>query len=211
MSFGLGNVVALGRHGLGGMAAGALGGAFGGLGGLLMGQSGAGPAINLFNKLSLQQQQMMNKSAGFQQLGINALQRGYGQARTAATQAGGQAKQESRDIATQALGGAQNSAVSRGLFNTSTFDAASRGIGSDLMRHLASIDAMTSQQLGNIDMAQAGGLAAGYGQMGSLFGQYAQQQNQMGMGLMGVVGQPTQGILGPLLQMGGMAMGGGMI
>lgn len=184
------------------------------LGNLLFGQSGAGPAINLFNKLSMQQQQMLNKSVGFQQLGINGLQQGFQGARTAATQASGVAKQESRDIATQALGSASNSAVSRGLYNTSTFDAASRGIGADLMRHLASIDAMTSQQLGQIDMSQAGSMAAGYGQMGNLYQQFAQQQNQMGMGLMGIVGQQQQGILGPLLGAAGtyfglQGMGGG--
>jgi len=174
---------------------------------LLLGTSGAGPAINLFNKLSQQQQQMLNRAVGFQQLGMNSLQRGFDSSRTAAKQASGVAKQESRDIATQALVGAQNSAVSRGLFNTSTFDAANRGIGADLMRHLASIDAMTSQQLGGIDAAQAGSMAAGYGQMGNLFSQFGQNQAQMGMGLMGIVGQPTQGILGPLLNMGGMALG----
>lgn len=181
----------------------------GSVGNLLFGQSGAGPAINLFNKLSQQQQQMLNRSVGFQQLGINALQRGYGQARAGVNQASGAAKQESRDIATAALGSAQNSAVSRGLFNTSTYDAVNRGIGSDLMRHLASIDAMTGQQLGALDTAQAGGLAAGYGQMGNLFQQFGAQQTALGGGLMGIVGQPTPGILGPLLQGAGMGLGMG--
>lgn len=189
---------------------GALGNPFGGgLGNLLFGQSGAGPSLALFNKLSMQQQQMLNKAVGFQQLGINGLQGGFDQARTATTQASGVAKQQSRDIATSALGAAQNSAVSRGLGNTSTFDAVNRGIGSDLMRHLAGIDAMTSQQLGGLDIQQAGAKAAAYGQMGNLYSQFGQSQNALGSQLMGIVGQNRPGILGPLLSMAGMAMGAG--
>ena len=179
------------------------------LGKLLFGQSGAGPAIGLFNKLSMQQGQMLNRAVGFQQLGLNALQGGFDQARTGIKQSSGAAKQESRDIAAQALGSASNSAVGRGLFNTSTFDAANRGIGSDLMRSLAHIDAMTSQNLGQLQTAQAGSLAAGYGRMGDLFSQFGQSQNQLGSSLLPYVGQGSQGILGPLLNMGGMALGMG--
>lgn len=179
---------------------------FGGMKDLLLGTSGVGPSINLFNKLSAQQQQMLNRAVGLQQLGINGLQGGFDKARTAATQAAGAAKQQSRDMATQALGATKNSAIGRGLFNTSTFDAANRGIGSDLMRHLASIDAMTSQQLGALDTAQAGAQAAGYGQMGNLYTQFGQNQAALAGPLFGAIGQGTPGILGPLLGMGGMAI-----
>jgi len=184
-------------------------GAAKGLGGLLMGQSGAGAQMGLFNKLSAQQQQMLNKAVGFQQLGMNGIQGGFDQARTGVKQASGVAKQQSRDIATSALGATQNSAVGRGLMNTSTFDAANRGIGSDLMRHLASIDAMTSGQLGQLDTQQAGAMAAGYSQLGNLYTQFGQNQNALAQPLMQTLGQGTPGLLGPLLQIGGMAMGMG--
>lgn len=190
---------------VGGATMGMFGG--GGLKDLMLGTSGVGPSLALFNKLSAQQQMMLNKAVGYQQLGMNGLATGFNQARTATQQQAGVAKQQSRDIATQALGSAQGSAVSRGLTNTSTFDAANRGIGSDLMRHLASIDAMTSQQLGQIDMSQAVAMAAGYGQMGNLFTQFGQNQNALAAPLFGVMGQGTPGILGPLLQVGGMMAG----
>lgn len=177
------------------------------LGHLLFGQSGAGASINLFNKLSMQQQQMLNQAVGFQQLGINQLGGAFDQASKAATQQAGAAKQESRDIATSALGASQNSAIGRGLFNTSTFDAVNRGIGSDLMRHLSMIDAMAGQQQGQIAMARGNALNQAYGQMGGLYSAFGQNQAALAQPLFGVVGQGQPGILGPLIGAAGTYFG----
>ena len=184
------------------------------LGDLLFGKSGIGPSINLFNKLSLQQQQMLNKAVGFQQLGLNQIGGAYGQARAAVQQSKGAAKTEARDAGTQAYGATANSAVSRGLTNTSSLDAANRGIGSDLAKHMAWIDAQAGQALGSLDIAQAGQLNQGYGQMGNLYTMFGQQNAAMAGPLMQQLAQGQPGILGPLLGAAGtyfgmQGMGGG--
>lgn len=164
----------------------------------LFGAKQTGPnfsqAINLFNTLSLQQQQMLNKAVAFNQLGINKLSGAFDRARTGVKQSAGVSKQGVREQSTQALAGAQNSAVSRGLYNTSTFDAASRGIGSDLAKHLAWIDSQESNALGQLDTAQAGAEAAGYGHLGSLFSQFGANQAALaGPLFQGMVGAGAKG------------------
>jgi hypothetical protein len=191
-----------------------MGNFFSDLGGTLMGQSGIGPSISLFNKLSLQQQQMLNKALGMQQLGINQIQGGFDAARKGVNQAKGAAKTEAKDSGAQAYGAAANSAVSRGLTNTSSLDAVNRGIGSDLAKHMAWIDAQAGQQLGALDVGQAQALNQGYGQMGQLYSQFGQQNAALAGPLMQQLAQGQPGILGPLLGAAGTyfglaGMGGG--
>lgn len=181
-----------------------MGGLLGGVGKVLFGQSGVGPSINLFNKLSLQQQQMLNNAVGLGQLGINQIQGGFDKARTAVTQAKGVATTDAKDAATQAYGATANSAVSRGLTNTSTLDAANRGVGSDLAKHIAWIDANAGQQTGALDIGQANAMNQGYQGLGQLYTQFGQNNAALAGPLMAQIGQGQPGILGPLLQTGGM-------
>lgn len=180
----------------------------GGLGGLkeLMLGPGLKPSYSLFNKISQQQQFANNKAAGYQTLGLNALARGFGNARTGVKQGSGVAKGEARDVAEQQQGAVQNSLVGRGLYGTNALESASRGIGSDLAKHLAWIDASTSDALGGIDMAEASALNQGYGGLASLATGFGEQQTALGGMLFPTLGN-QQGLLGPLLGVAGKAIG----
>lgn len=175
---------------------------FGGLKDVLFGQSGVGPSIKLFNQLSLQQSQMLNNALGLQSLGLNRVGASFDKARTGINQAKGVAQTEAKDMATQAAGAASNSNVSRGITNTSTVPAISRGIGSDLAKHLAWIDANASQALGGLDVAQGQALNQGYQNMGQLFTQFGQNNAALAGPLMAQIAAGQPGILGPLLNAG---------
>ncbi len=171
----------------------------------LFGKSGLGPSINLFNRLSLQQQQMLNNAVGLGQLGINKVGASFDKARVGVQQAKGAAKTEARDVATQAAGAASNAAVSRGITNTSTVPAISRGIGSDLAKHIAWIDAKSAEALGGLDVAEGQATSAGYNNLGQLFTQFGQSNAMLASPIMQQLAQGQPGILGPLLNFGGMA------
>lgn len=171
-----------------------------------------GQAINLFNTLSQQQHQMLNKAVAFNQLGINKIAGGFGTAKTGVKQAAGATRQAARDQAQKSMASAQSSAISRGIYNTSTFDAANRGIGSDLAKHLAWIDAQESGTIGGLETAQAGAEASGYAHIGQLFNQFGANQAAMagplfqGMTQAGAQGTKKGGGLGDILgAIGGIA------
>ena len=182
------------------------GGALKGLGGLLMGKSGLGPSINLFNTLSLQQQQMLNNAIGLGQLGINKVGASFDKARAGVNQAKGAATTEARDAGVQAAGAASNNAVSRGITNTSTIPAVSRGIGSDLAKHIAWLDSQASSALGGLDVAEGQSLNAGYNNLGQLYTQFGQNNAALASPIMAQLAQGQPGILGPLATFGGLAM-----
>lgn len=178
---------------------------------LLFGTSGAGPSVNLFNQLSLQQQQMLNQALGLAQVGYGQIAGGFAGARSAAKQAKGEAKADVRSAATQTGAAVTNSAVSRGTSGVSTSEAALRGVGSDLARHLAWIDTRAGDVLGDIDIQEAMAKMQGLNLQGNLFTQFGAQNADLARSLFPVVGQGSPGILGPVLGAAGMAGGFGKL
>lgn len=152
-----------------------------GLGGLLGGLfAGKGPnldaATGLYNQLAQNQQQNYIKAQGFQNLGLQALMQGYGTAAKGISAGASSAKMDANAVGQQAQAANQQSAVNRGVYNTSTFDMGSRGISSDLARHLAAIDTATQQAQGQLETQKAGAVANSYAGMAGLASNSSNQQ-----------------------------------
>lgn len=168
-----------------------------GLGGLLGGLlAGKGPnldaATSLYNQLAQSQQQNYIKAQGFQNLGLQALMKGYGTASKGIAAGGASAKTDARAVGDQAQAANQQSAINRGVYNTSTFDMGSRGISSDLARHLAAIDAATQQAQGGLEMQKAGAVANSYAGMAGLASNSSNQQANLFGPMAGLYGQMFQ-------------------
>lgn len=190
-----------------------------GLGGLLGGiAAGPGPnidaAVNLYNQLSAGQQAQYLKAQGFQNLGLQALMRGFGTAQKGIQAGASSSKMDLNAQGQQAQAANQQSAINRGVYNTSTFDMGARGISSDLARHMAAIDAQTQQALGGLETQKAGAIAGSYAGMAGLASNLSNQQAALWGPMAGLYGDmfkaQTQGhqqAAGGLGALGG-ALGG---
>lgn len=176
----------------------------GGLQSLLLGP-GLGPTYAHFNKISALQQFQANKANAYQTMGLNALARGFGKAKTAVSQGAGVAKQSVQDVAQKTGAAAQENRIGRGLYGTNALESANRGIGSDLAKHLAWIDAQAGEALGGLETEEASAMAHGYGGLASLAQGFGEQQTALGASLFPYLQQ--QGLLGPLLGIGGQILG----
>ena len=71
--------------------------------------------------------------------------------------------------------------VSRGLYGTTAYDAAARGISSDTSRTLAGIDAELAQARASLKMSAAPGLAGARYQIGNLYLERAAEARNLKM------------------------------
>ena len=109
---------------------------------------------------------------------------GYAQARRGLTATGAQAKQGIADRGTQQLAASSQSAASRGLYNTTALDAASRGIHADTSRALAGVDESIGQMLSNLELNKVGAKASAYSALSNF--QLQKYQNKR-LGIMDLV------------------------
>jgi hypothetical protein len=147
---------------------------------------------NLFNQLSQGQQQQYLKAQGFQNLGLQSLMKGYGAASKGIAAGASSSKMDANAVGQQAQAANQQSAINRGVYNTSTFDMGSRGISSDLARHLASIDAATQQAQGALDVSKANAIAGSYAGSAGLASNLSNQQASLFGPMAGAYGQLLQ-------------------
>lgn len=123
-------------------------------------------ALGLWNKLGSQQEQAYNRAGGYYSQMLPSINKGYGAAKSNLFSAGNQAKLGIMDRGKQDLAGSQQSLASRGLYNSTAFDAASRGIHADTSRALASVDENLGQLLANLQIGQGQAQAGAYSQLG---------------------------------------------
>ena len=148
------------------------------LGGLL--GSGNDPAkkqMKHMNKLFAQakkdQDWMYGQARQQQAMVLPTLQKGFASANKFADMYGRSAKQGAYDQSKQLSGQMQQSMTQRGLYNTTAFDNASRGISSDLSRTLMGIDESVAGMKGQLAQAQAATEAGAYGAMSGFYQNYA--------------------------------------
>jgi hypothetical protein len=118
-------------------------------------------------------QQFMNDPNYSPLRGESALLGGFSQAQRQIAGGGTAARQTLRTGAAQSSAAMQQSMAGRGLYGTTAFDNAQRGISSDLSRSLAGVDEAISQRLAGLSMQRGQSLAGFYSQATS------QRQNQM--------------------------------
>jgi hypothetical protein len=104
---------------------------------------------------------------------LPTLQKGFASANKFADMYGRSAKQSAYDQSKQMSGAMQQSMTQRGLYNTTAFDNASRGISSDLSRTLMGIDESVAGMKGQLAQAQAAAEAGAYGAMSGFYQNYA--------------------------------------
>lgn len=147
------------------------------------------PATSLFNQVSQGQAQQNIKAQGFQNLGLQALMQGFDKAGKGIQAGASSAKMDANAAGQQAQAANQQSAINRGVYNTSVYDMGSRGVSSDLARHLASIDAATQQAMGQLETQKAGAIAGSYAGSAGLASNLSAQQTALANPMFGSYGQ----------------------
>lgn len=122
--------------------------------------------------------QQYGVAGGYLQNALKSINTGYSGARASLGTAGQTAKTDILRQGDQQLAGAQQSLTSRGLYNTTAFDAASRGIHADTSRAFSTVDENIASMLANLQVGEGQAQAGAYGALSGLAqGQYGAQAN----------------------------------
>ena len=114
------------------------------------------------------------------QRAIGSIQTGFQEARRNVAGAGTTARQTLRTGAVQSGARMQQSMASRGLYGTTAFDNAQRGISSDLSRSLASVDENIGQMMAGLATQRGMATAQAQQNLGQFYSQAtSQRQNQV--------------------------------
>lgn len=188
------------------------------LGGLFGKSDPAKAQMKQMNKLYGQAQQkqdwLYGQAMQQQQQILPTLQKGYAQANKFAEMYGKTARQGAYDQSKQAGGAMQQSMMQRGLYNTTAFDNAQRGISADLTRSLMAIDESVAGMKGQLATSQAAAEAGALGAMSGFYQNYAGANTALLGAQAGAIGniqfQDPNAWAGSLSQLGGTLMGYGM-
>ena len=111
---------------------------------------------------------------------IGSIGAGFQEAKQNLSMAGSTARQGLRTGAAQTGARMQQSMVSRGLYGTTAYDNAQRGISSDLSRSLASVDENIGQMMSGLATQRGMATAQAQQNLGQFYGQAtSQRQNQV--------------------------------
>jgi hypothetical protein len=169
---------------------------FGSLGGLISGpfndlfgfskdkqlnQQNLNKILGIYQNLGQQQLGMMGTAIGQGQAAKQAITQGYGNAIAKVAGAGQSAKSDVLANQTGQLAGAQQSLVSRGLGNTTTLDAAGRGIHYDTNRSLAAIDEAIGQMRAGLEVGRGQALAGAEQNIGNLWQGFNAANQKLGL------------------------------
>jgi hypothetical protein len=111
---------------------------------------------------------------------IGSIGAGFGEAKQNLSMAGTTARQTLRTGAQQTGARMQQSMMSRGLYGTTAFDNAQRGISSDLSRSLASVDENIGQMMAGLATQRGMATAQAQQNLGQFYSQAtSQRQNQV--------------------------------
>jgi uncharacterized protein YcgL (UPF0745 family) len=197
-------------------------GGIGAVGGLLGGLFGKeDPAkkqmeqmMKLYGQAKKDQDWLYGAARQQQAMVLPTLQKGFEKANKFADMYGKTAKQGAYDQSKQMGSAMQQSMTQRGLYNTTAFDNAQRGISSDLSRTLMGIDESVAGMKGQLASQQAAAEAGAYGAMSGFYQNYAGANTQLLGAQAGAMGnvqfQDPNAWAGSLTQLGGTLLGYGM-
>lgn len=189
------------------------------LGGALFGKEDPGKAqfkqmMKLYGKAKKEQGWLYGQALQQQKAVLPTIQKGYAKANKFAEMYGQTARQGAMDQSKQAGSAMQQSMTQRGLYNTTAFDNASRGISADLTRTLMGIDESVAGMKGQLATSQAQAEAGAMGAMSGFYQNYASANTNLLGSMAGAVGnvqyQDPNAWLGSLTGLGGTLMGYGM-
>lgn len=126
------------------------------------------------NEATAEQQRLhaLQTQAGLK--GLNAIKPAYAAARANVQVGKSNAMQGAADRGTQAQASAQQSLASRGLYNSTVYDNATRGISSQVTRDLADIEQSYAQLLAQLDIGEGQATTQAQQFMSGTYGQQAQ-------------------------------------
>lgn len=123
---------------------------------------------------------LLNRGERSMRGAMGAINTGFGEAQRYIGGIGSAARRTALTQGARATAGMQQSMASRGLYGTTAYDNASRGISSDISRNLMQIDAQVGQTMASLSTQRAGALASAYQSLGAYQGQaYGQRQNSL--------------------------------
>jgi hypothetical protein len=170
--------------------------------------------MKLYGKAKNEQGWLYGQALQQQKAMLPTIQKGYAKANKFAEMYGQTARQGAMDQSKQAGSAMQQSMMQRGLYNTTAFDNASRGISADLTRTLMGIDESVAGMKGQLATSQAQAEAGAMGAMSGFYQNYASANTNLLGSMAGAVGnvqyQDPNAWLGSLTGLGGTLMGYGM-
>jgi hypothetical protein len=170
--------------------------------------------MKLYGQAKKDQDWLFGQAQQQQAMILPALQKGFGKANKFAEMYGKSARQGAYDQSRQTGSAMQQSMTQRGLYNTTAFDNAQRGISSDLSRTLMGIDESVAGMKGQLATQQAAAEAGAYGAMSGFYQNQAQANTQLLGAQAGAMGnvqfQDPNAWAGSLSQLGGTLLGYGM-
>jgi hypothetical protein len=170
--------------------------------------------MKLYGKAKTEQGWLYGQALQQQKAMLPTIQKGYAKANKFAEMYGQTARQGAMDQSKQAGSAMQQSMMQRGLYNTTAFDNASRGISADLTRTLMGIDESVAGMKGQLATSQAQAEAGAMGAMSGFYQNYASANTNLLGSMAGAVGnvqyQDPNAWLGSLTGLGGTLMGYGM-
>ena len=170
--------------------------------------------MKLYGKAKNEQGWLYGQALQQQKAMLPTIQKGYAKANKFADMYGQTARQGAMDQSKQAGSAMQQSMMQRGLYNTTAFDNASRGISADLTRTLMGIDESVAGMKGQLATSQAQAEAGAMGAMSGFYQNYASANTNLLGSMAGAVGnvqyQDPNAWLGSLTGLGGTLMGYGM-
>lgn len=197
-------------------------GGFLGVGGLLGSLFGEDPAkkqmeqlMALYSQGKIDLNDYYTKGLHYQKQMLPTVQKGFEKANKFADMYGKTARQGAYDQSKQMGSAMQQSMMQRGLYNTTAFDNAQRGISSDLSRTLMGIDESVAGMKGQLATQQAAAEAGALGAMSGFYQNWAGSNMQLLMAQANAMGnvqyQDPNAWAGSLAGIGGTLMGYGMM
>lgn len=122
-------------------------------------------ALGIWNQLGGQHNILMNRAEGALGRQLDAIRSGFQGARSSLAGQGQATKSDILAREKQNLASTQQSLVSRGLYGSTTLDAANAGIYSDTNREMSAVDQAIAQMMAQLQVGQAGAEAQAHGGM----------------------------------------------
>jgi len=168
----------------------------------------------LFAQGQKQQDLLFGQARQQQEMILPALQAGFAKANKFSEMYGKSARQGAYDQSRQTGSAMQQSMTQRGLYNTTAFDNAQRGISSDLSRTLIGIDESVAGMKSQLATQQAAAEAGAYGAMSGFYQNHAAANAQLLAARTGAMGNvqfaDPNAWASSLTQLGGTLLGYGM-
>lgn len=141
----------------------------------------------LYAQIAAQQNQAYGNAEIEQKKAVGNINTGYGNALANSSLVANNAKNNVTQQGQQSLASMTQSLASRGLYNTTAFDAAKRGVAADTQKSLSGIDAALAQLQGGLQVGQGQALAGANAGMAAFYQNQSAAQTGLGLSHIGTL------------------------